>query len=92
MIADGIYKADDVSDVFSTKNDYDPWEIAKFKDRVGSRHECFNNMLKRWTILNENFRHDLECHRECMEAVCAICCYQLDNGSYNLFDSYPILH
>lgn len=88
IIGDGIYIADDVSDVISTKNDYDPREIAEFKDRVSSRHECFNGFLKQWNVLDQRFRHELEFHRPCFEAVAAVCCYQLDNGSYSLFDPY----
>jgi hypothetical protein len=91
VIADGIYAAEEVSDVFSTKNDYDPREIAAFKERVSARHESFNNLLKKWKILAVKFRiHDLAWHKPCFEAVACICCYQLDNDSYSLFDSYPI--
>jgi hypothetical protein len=91
ILADGIYGAANVSNVMSTKNVYDPREIDEFKERVGSRHEAFNSLLKIWKVLGERFTGPLDDHREHMEAVCSIVCFQLDNGSYSLFDTYPIL-
>lgn len=90
IIADGIYGADDYKDVISVKNAYDAKEIADFKNRVGARMEAFNHLLKLWTVLSQKFRLDLDYHRMYTEAVATIVCYQLDNGSYSLFDSYPI--
>lgn len=94
ILADGIYAAEADSDIFSTKNEFDPREIEEFKDRAMARHEYFNNHLKKWKVLSTEFRHDrkgdfLLYHRECFHCVAAICCYQLDNGSYSLFDPYP---
>ena len=89
-MGDGICAALDVTDVISTKNAYDPREIEEFKDRVGSRHECYNKFLKNFQVLKEKFRHELDTHKAHFEAVNTLACYQLDNGSYNLWDSYPI--
>ncbi|CAB9522034.1 hypothetical protein SEMRO_1262_G257090.1 [Seminavis robusta] len=93
ILADGIYSAEEESDIISTKNEFDPYDIEEFKDRALSRQEKFNLLLKKWDVLHTMFRHDqgdfLVAHRSCMEAVTAIALYQLDNGSYSLFDPYP---
>jgi hypothetical protein len=94
ILADGIYAAKAESDIFSTKNEFDPREVEEFKDRAMARHEFFNNHLKKWKILATEFRHDrkgdfLLYHRECFDCVAVICCYQVDNGNYDLFDPYP---
>jgi hypothetical protein len=94
ILADGIYAAKSVADIISTKNEFDPREIEEFKDRATARQEYFNNNLKKWKVLSTEFRHDrkgdfLLYHRECFHCVAAICCYQIDNGSYSLFDPYP---
>ncbi|CAB9521297.1 hypothetical protein SEMRO_1182_G249960.1 [Seminavis robusta] len=90
IIADGIYGAASESDVVSIDNEFDPREVAEFKERVCSRHEKFNNLLKLWDCLEDVFRHGITFHRECFHAVVAIVCIQLDNGSYSLFDPYPM--
>jgi hypothetical protein len=90
ILADGIYFAEEVLDVISVKNAFDPREVEDFKDRAASRHENFNGLLKNWKILDDTYReHDLDSHQISFEAVAAICCYQLDNGSYTLLDPYP---
>ena len=90
MIADDIYKDQEIADVISNRNELDPRDLAYFKDRALSRHEIFNSFLKKWKVLDEVFRaHDLDDHQVCFEAVAAIACYQLDNGSYSLLDPYP---
>ena len=90
IIADDIYKDQSLSDLFSNKNELDSKDLSKFKERVMARHENFNCLLKKWKILDTVFRaHDLDEHQVCFEAVAAIVCYQLDNGSYSLLDPYP---
>lgn len=90
ILADDIYKDQEIADVISNKNGLDPVTLASFKDRALSRHENFNSLLKKWKVLDEIFRaHDLDDHQLCFEAVAAIVSYQLDNQSYNLLDPYP---
>ena len=90
IIADDIYKDEAVKDVFSNKNELDSRDVAYFKDRVLARHENFNCLLKGWKVLDEVFRsQDLDEHQICFEAIAAVVCYQLDNGSYKLLDPYP---
>lgn len=42
-------------------------------DRILSRHETVNAHFKRFTVLTTPFRHSLEKHRFCFEAVANIC-------------------
>ena len=48
-IADGIYGPE--TDHISIKNDFDPPEIKHIKNRVSSRHENFNGLLKNYHCL-----------------------------------------
>jgi hypothetical protein len=90
IIADGIYGAEEDSDLVSTKNPFDPREVDKLKDRASARHEAYNNKLKRWNVLAHRFRHsDLTFHRQCFEAVNVVCCVQMDNHTSTLFDAFP---
>lgn len=94
IVADSIYSPD--TDLVATRNDYDPPEVARFKERVCARHEFFNHYVKLFQIFKKKFRHEssdsngmMIFHGECMRAVLAVQCTQLDNGSINLFDPYP---
>ncbi|CAB9503243.1 hypothetical protein SEMRO_160_G072100.1 [Seminavis robusta] len=93
LIADGIYASE--TDYISTKNDLDPKPISKFKDRVLSRHENFNQRVKCFGIMKQKFRHRgmgedwLEQHRLATHAVCCLVQFQLNNGTQRLLDPYP---
>ena len=87
IIADGGYGGEE--DVISLKNDLDPREVAKFKDRAMARQEKFNGLLKNFNILRMAFRHGRENHVVAFEACCCLVQFQIDNGSVALFDSYP---
>jgi hypothetical protein len=89
IIGDGSYGAQEEWDVISIKNEFDPPELAEFKNRASARQEAFNKLLKNWRVLDTVFRGGMNHHKECFEAVAAICCYQIDNGSCNLFEAYP---
>jgi hypothetical protein len=88
-IADGIYGAE--PDYVSIKNDFDPDEIKHFKDRVSSRHENFNGLLKNFHCLTEKFSHGLHLHKICFRAVCCLAMFQIESGGYSLLDPYPSL-
>jgi hypothetical protein len=77
------------SKYLSTHNNFDPPEIVEFKDRAMARQETYNQRLKVFKVLTEVFRHPLDFHPTCMEAVNALTVYQLENGSTLLFDPYP---
>ncbi|CAB9516751.1 hypothetical protein SEMRO_804_G204910.1 [Seminavis robusta] len=97
VLADDIYQSE--REYVSTKNDLDPKPISKFKDRVLSRHENFNQRVKCFGILKHKFRHRgfpseemlLEHHRQATHAVCALVQLQLNNGTQRLLDPYPPL-
>ena len=90
-IGDGIYSS--YTEVISSKNDFDPADIAKFKNRSLARHEKFNGLLKNFNVLHQTFRHKhgdlLVQHRKHFLAVLVLVQTQLDNGGFTLFDVYP---
>jgi DDE superfamily endonuclease len=86
IIGDKGYRGE--TEIVSTRNEFDPPEIAEFKDRVLARHETFNQRLKVWGCLNVKWRHSLDLHKMAVEAICALTMYQIDNGSTSLFDPY----
>ena len=55
------------------------------QSRARARHETFNSRIKNFGCLEQRFRHGMEKHRICFEAVCVIVQYQMDNGA-PLFD------
>jgi hypothetical protein len=51
-------------------------------------HEQFNGMVKGFKCMSEDFCHKPdkeEKHKVCMEAVCVICLFRMENGE-PLFD------
>lgn len=72
-------------DVCSTFNAFDSTAVKKFKSRAQMRHEQFNGMLKEFSTLDNQFRHDQDKFEVCFEAACVICQYRLENGE-PLFD------
>jgi hypothetical protein len=97
VIADDGYFGADFLGTLAFRNEFDPEEIAWFKDRALSRHERFNGMTKNFKCLTKNFRHDRGWnesnqhprHKACVEAVCVTLQYELDTGVTELFDAYP---
>ena len=84
VIGDNGYRGE--PGIISTPNNrHDTLEVRKFKSRARARHESFNARIKIFQCLNARFRHGIEKHQICFEAVCVICQYQLENGS-PLFD------
>jgi hypothetical protein len=49
-------------DFISTKNEFDPREIAEFKEPVLAHHETFNQRLKNFDCLTAKFQHRIENH------------------------------
>ncbi|CAB9511156.1 expressed unknown protein [Seminavis robusta] len=93
IVADGIYAVQAEQDIVSTENEFDPPDLAKFKERALSRQEEFNNLLKKFKVLDTRFRYEqgsdfLAEHKTCFEAVAAVVCYSLDNNTSNLFEVY----
>ena len=78
-IGDSGYKGEPSK--VATKNHLDSEEVAKFKNRVRARHENFNGRIKFDKVLDERFRHGLDKHKVCFEAVCVLTQYELENGN-----------
>ncbi|CAB9525588.1 unknown protein [Seminavis robusta] len=86
IIGDKGYKGE--PDLISLRNEFDPEEIAEFKDRASARHESFNQKLKCFKILSVPFRHGVANHKMAFEAVCVVVMFQIECGGASLFDAY----
>jgi hypothetical protein len=62
----------------STPNNEDSKGVKRFKSRALKQHEYFNNLIKNFDCLDVRFRHSLQRHRTCFEAVAVICQYQVE--------------
>ena len=78
-----------LDEFISLRNEFDPPELAAFKERAMARHENFNQRLKKWQVLTKRFRHGVGNHKTAFRAVCAITLYEIGNGSTSLFDPFP---
>lgn len=78
-IADKGYRGE--SELLTMSSSLDAPEVREFKSRALARHEKFNGQLKNFGCLSEQFRHGLERHQMCFQAVTVICQCQLENGS-----------
>lgn len=78
-IVDGGYK--DSGDLkLARPNSHDSAELRIFKARARARQEAFHSRLKRFHCLSQPFRHSMERHKTCMEAIVVICQYEIDLG------------
>lgn len=68
-------------DLLSTPSSQDSEEVRDFKGRALSRHETFNGRIKNFDCMCERFRHSIQKHQQCFDAVVVICQLQLENGS-----------
>lgn len=59
-------------------NSYDSEQLRGFKARARMRQEHFHGRLKRFNVLSSQFRHGEEQHQMCFEAVCVLCCYEME--------------
>jgi hypothetical protein len=87
-IGDKGYRGE--AEYISTRNDLDPEEISEFKNRALARHETFNQKLKMFAVLRDQFRHELDFHSVDFESVVVLTLVQLSNGGLSIFDAYPI--
>jgi hypothetical protein len=76
-IGDGGYSGH--SQQISTPNSHDSKQVKKFKSRALKRPEKFNGMTKNFDCLSGRFRHSVDRFKNCFEAVCVICQYQIEN-------------
>jgi DDE superfamily endonuclease len=77
-IADKAYRG---SIKATTSSSTDPADLRRFKSRARSRQESLWRRLKRFQCLSDQFRHPIEKHQICFEAVCVVVQYQFEHGS-----------
>jgi hypothetical protein len=59
-------------------NPHDDKKVAKFKSRALKRHETFNGQTKLFDCLSGRFRHSVDRFKNCFDAVCVLCQYQIE--------------
>lgn len=89
FIADDGYFENAILDCLSLRNEFDPRELAYFKDRALSRHESLNGKTKNYRCLKDTFRHSHDLHRCCVESICVTLQLAMDNNELDLMDAYP---
>lgn len=97
IIADDGYFKKTLTTTLSFRNEFDPRDIAYYKDRSLSRHEFLNGKTKNFKCLTASFRHDHgtnpekkhPTHKACVEAVCVTLQYEMDLGLLRLFNAFP---
>ena len=57
-----------------------PQRQRKLKSLARSRHETVNGMLKTFGCLSQRYRHNLQKHKQCFEAVAVITQLGIENG------------
>ena len=89
LIADDGYTQKDLYEYLSLRNEFDPRQVAYFKDRVLSRQEFFNGKTKNYRCLTTEFAHSHDLHQQVVESICVTLQYEMDLGLLTLFDAYP---
>ena len=64
--------------VIACPNPHDDAKVAKFKSRALKQRNTFNGQTKLFDCLSGRFRHSIDCFKNCFEAVCVICQYQIE--------------
>ena len=82
-IADSGYEMGEARDMgfLCLPNTMDTKELKHFKTRARCRHETLNGRLNNFKILQDTFRHGMECHGIALDTVAVITQYQMDNGA-----------
>lgn len=88
LIANDGYTEHALLDCLSLRNEFDPREIAQFKNRVFSRHESFNGRTENYRCLSASFCHSHVVHQQCIQAICVTLQYEMDCCLFSLFDAY----
>jgi hypothetical protein len=78
-IGDGGYNGHQEAAI--TPNAHDCKAVRKFKSRALKRQEKFNGLIKKIDCTSGQFRHGTNRYKNCFEAVCVICQYQIENDS-----------
>ena len=86
IIADKGYSGE--PDLISTCNEIDDLEVKRFKNRVLSRQESFNSLLKNFACLNTKYCHGVKSHGISFQACCVVNHYDIKLGYKSLMDAY----
>lgn len=83
VVADRGYTMEENVRTLSIRNWRDSMSLKEFKRRVRGQHESFNARIKRFDVLNQDFRAKKDRivkHKAVFEAVCVIVQYEIENG------------
>ena len=61
-------------------NEIDNQKLHNFKSCAWLQHEAFNGKLKKFSIMEQTFKHKFEKHKVAFEAVVVIVQFQMENG------------
>lgn len=97
VVSDDGYFSMDLVQYLAFRNEFDPRNLAYFKDRALARHERINGRMKNFRILDEQFRHDrgpnpeykFPRHKATVESLMVTLQLELNHGEMSLFDPYP---
>jgi len=84
VVADSGHR-DKTDPTIGCSNAHDPRELRKLKGRAKARQESFHSRLKRFEAIAVPFRHGMDRHKTCFEAICVICQCEMELVS-PLFD------
>lgn len=77
VVCDGGYR-DKNDPRLATPNSHDDPKLLSFKSRCRMRQESFNKRIKRFGCLRQDFRHSVDRHGDCFEAICVTCVYEME--------------
>ena len=77
-IADRGYRGKGGDPKVAVHYSLDSPELKTFKARARMRQETFNNRIKRYAALTNPFRHSETRHQSIFEAICVVCCYEME--------------
>jgi hypothetical protein len=64
-----------------TSSSIDAEAVRRLKSGAKAQHERFNGKLKNFAVVLDRWCHKINKHAIAFKAVCAICQYQMENGS-----------
>jgi len=77
IVCDGGYR-DKKDPRLATPNSHDPPDLLTLKAWCRMRQEQFNQHIKGFGCMKQNFCHSMERHRDCFEAICVTCVYEME--------------
>lgn len=77
VVADKGYRGE--TGKISVPNKHDSLITSAYKTRARARHETFNQRIKSFKMMQEDFRHGVKKHKIAFEAVCVLVQYDIEN-------------